>query len=172
MGRVTVADALPRFHHREYHSIHVAATPARALEAARTVALADMPLVRLLFRLRGLGTPPRGGLWDAMTASGFRFLEENTLVLVGQPWRITGGRRPEVEDFVTFAEPRYAKMAVDLRAVPEGAGARLETETRVYLTDAAARQRFAAYWLLIRPFSGLTRRIWLKEAKRRAEGVG
>ena len=166
---MSVADVLPKYHHRERHSIHVAATPEQALDAALAVRLVDLPVVRLLFRLRGLGTAPSGALWDAMRASGFQIAGENTLVLVGQPWRMTGGRRPAVEDFATFAEPFYAKMCVDLRAVPEGGGARLETETRVYLTDAAARRRFAAYWLVIRPFSGLTRLVWLKAAKRSAE---
>jgi hypothetical protein len=63
-------------------------------------------------------------------------------------------------------------MAMDLRAVPEGEGARLETETRICLTDASARRRFGAYWLVIRPFSGLIRRSWLRAAKKRAEDIG
>ena len=68
-----------------------------------------------------------------------------------------------------FGEPGYAKMAMDLRALPDGEGARLETETRIFLTDSAARRRFAPYWLVVRPFSGLIRRRWLRAAKRRAE---
>ena len=166
---MSVADALPVYHHREHHSIHVRATPEEALAAARAVTLADVPIVRTLFRLRGLGRPPRGTLWDAMRSNGFQVAGEDTLLLVGQPWRITGGRRPAVEDFAAFDEPRHAKMGVDLRASAERGGACLETETRVYLTDAAARRRFAAYWLVIRGFSGLTRRAWLQAAKRRAE---
>lgn len=166
---MSIADALPKYHHREHHSIHVAATPERALEAALAVTLDDVPLVRWLFRLRGLATPPREALWDAMRSSGFRFAGDDTFVLIGQPWRLSGGRRPEVEDFAAFDEPGHAKMGFDMHAAPEDGGARLETETRIYLTDAAARRRFAAYWLLIRPFSGLTRRSWLKAAKRRAE---
>jgi hypothetical protein len=78
-------------------------------------------------------------------------------------------RKPD--DFAGFAEPGYAKMAMDMCARSDGAGSRLETETRVFLTNAAARRRFAAYWLVIRPFSGLIRRSWLKAAKRRAEAV-
>ena len=42
-------------------------------------------------------------------------------------------------------------MAVDLRATADGDGALLETETRIYLTDAAARRRFGAYWLVDPP---------------------
>ena len=60
-------------------------------------------------------------------------------------------------------------MGLDLRARPDGDGSRLETETRVFLTDRASRRRFAAYWLVIRPFSGLVRRRWLQAARRRAE---
>jgi hypothetical protein len=58
---------------------------------------------------------------------------------------------------------------MDVRAVAEDGGARLETETRIFLTDAGSRRRFAAYWLVIRPFSGLIRRFWLRAAQRRAE---
>ena len=52
---------------------------------------------------------------------------------------------------------------------PDGEGARLETETRVLLTDAGARRCFGAYWVVVRPFSGLIRRRWLHAAKQRAE---
>ncbi len=38
-------------------------------------------------------------------------------------------------------------------------------------TDAAARRRFRLYWLAIRPFSGLIRRLWLRAIKRRAESA-
>jgi len=165
---LSLADALPVYHHHERHTIRVSATPERALAAARAARLEDVPVVSLLFKLRGLRAAARGPLWDALLAQGFQPLGEDTLVLVGKPWSPKGGTR-RVDDFVTFAEPGYAKMAMDLRAVPDGDGARLETETRIYLTDASARRRFGAYWLVIRPFSGLTRRGWLKAAKRRAE---
>jgi len=105
----------------------------------------------------------------ALREAGFRPHDPETLVLIGRPWSFAGGIR--TDDFASFSEPGYAKMAMDIRAVPDGHGARLETETRILLTDAASRPRFAAYWLLIRPFSGLIRRLWLRAAKRRAEGV-
>ena len=167
---MSAADALPRFHHRERHSIHVAATPEHALAAARDVRLSDLPLARILFRLRRLGgTVADGRMWDLFAANGFALLDGETFVLVGRPWKLRGDLRPEVSDFASFAEPGYAKMALDLRAVRDSDGARLETETRVFLTDAHARRGFAVYWLAIRPFSGLTRRSWLRAAKRRAE---
>ena len=162
-----IADALPVYHHSERHSIRVAASPERALAAARETTLDELPVVRLLARLRGL-RPGHGPLWDGLLAAGFQPFRDDTLVLVGRPWSPGYGRR-KVDDFVSFTEPGWAKMAIDLRAVPEGAGSRLVTETRVFLTDRASRHRFAAYWLVIRPFSGLIRRLWLRAAKRRAE---
>jgi hypothetical protein len=167
---VSVHDALPVYHHAERHEIRVAASPERALAAAREARLDDVPLVRLLFKLRGLRSAPKGPIWDSLLAEGFQPMGDDTVVLVGKPWSPKGGTR-RVEDFVGFAEPGYAKMAMDLRAVPEGDGSRLETETRVYLTDASARRRFRVYWLVVRPFSGLVRRSWLKAAKRRAESI-
>jgi len=165
---VSVRDALPVYHHVERHAIGVAATPERTLAAAREARLDDVPAVRILFRLRGLNAAPRGPIWDSLLKQGFQLLGDDTVVLIGKPWSPKGGTR-KVDDFVAFAEPGYAKMAMDLRAVPDGDGARLETETRILLTDAKARRRFRAYWLVIRPFSGLVRRSWLKAAKRRAE---
>jgi len=167
---VSVHDALPVYHHVERHEIRVAASPERALAAAREARLDDVPLVRLLFKLRGLRSAPKGPIWEALLAEGFQPMGDDTVVLVGRPWSPKGGTR-RVEDFVAFAEPGYAKMAMDLRAVPEADGSRLETETRVYLTDASARRRFRAYWLAVRPFSGLVRRSWLKAAKRHAESI-
>jgi hypothetical protein len=160
---VAAADALPEYHHRERHSIAVGAPAGRALAAAREVQLADLPVVRGLVRLRGM-RPQAGSLWDAMRGTSFRERGDDTLVAVGRPWQVRGGMR-EVDDFDAFVEPGYAKMAVDLRF----ADGHLVTETRVFLTSPEARRRFRAYWLLIRPFSGLTRRLWLRAAKRRAE---
>lgn len=167
---LSLSDALPVYHHNERHSIRVSATPERALAAAREARLDDVPLVALLFRLRGLRAASRGPLWDALLAQGFQAFGADTVVLIGKPWS-RGGKLRTVDDFVAFAEPGFAKVAMDLRALPDAGGSRLETETRIYLTDAAARRRFGAYWLVVRPFSGLVRRSWLRAARRRAEAT-
>ncbi len=160
--------ALPVWHHRERHSLWVEADPERVLAAALEVRAAETPLVRALFRLRGLRADSAGTLLDAMRKDGFGSFSDGVYVAIGKPWTPRGGLRP-IDDFAAFDEPGYAKMAIDFRALPEAGGTRLETETRVYLTDAASRRRFAAYWLVVRPFSGLVRRSWLASAKRRAE---
>ena len=161
---MTAADVLPEFHHRERHSIPVHASPEKALAAVKEARVEDMPGLRLLFGLRGLRPGQTGSLWDAMCASFFRPAGDDTLVAVGKPWVPRGGMLV-VDDFAAFAEPGYAKMAVDFRFVD----GRLTTETRVLLTSPDARRRFRPYWLVVRPFSGLTRRLWLRAAKRRAE---
>jgi hypothetical protein len=165
---VSVRDALPVYHHVERHRIHVAAPPERALAAARETTAGELPVVRLLLRLRGLGRAGSGPIWEALLAEGFRPFGEDTLVAVGKPWRPAGALRT-VPDFLRFDEPGWAKLAVDLRAEEAPTGSLLLTETRVYLTDGSARRRFAAYWAVVRPFSGLVRRLWLRAAKQRAE---
>ena len=159
---------LPHADFSERHAIAVDGPPERALAAAREVTLADMPVARLLFALRGL--PGRSGsVYEAMRRTTFVELGEEpgrefVLGAIGRPWRLRGGMLRDV-DFHGFAEPGYAKMAINFACD----GSTLSTETRVLLTDEASRRRFRRYWFAIRPFSGLIRRLWLGAAKRRAE---
>ena len=48
---------------------------------------------------------------------------------------------------------------MNFKAAPAQDGALLTTETRMLATDEASRRRFARYWRLIRPASGLIRRL-------------
>jgi hypothetical protein len=68
---------------------------------------------------------------------------------------------------VAYARPDTCKAVVDFRIEPPF----LTTETRVHVADPAARRKFARYWRVIRPFSGLIRILMLRGAKRRAEAV-
>jgi hypothetical protein len=90
---------------------------------------------------------------------------ELVLGTIGQPWRLRGGNNPR-GDFAALDRPGYAKLAIDWR-LEDGV---LSTETRVFLTDEESRRKFRRYWLLIRPWSGLIRRMWLRAIARRAEG--
>jgi hypothetical protein len=76
------------------------------------------------------------------------------LSLTGQFWRLRG-HGPEAP----------ATAVVEFRASPGS----LSTETRVHVPDPASRRRFARYWRVVRPFSGLIRVLVLRAAKRRAE---
>ncbi len=46
-----------------------------------------------------------------------------------------------------------------------------EIETRIQCTSFWSRTHFALYWSLIRPFSGLIRRGWLRLIKQHAENA-
>ena len=166
---MTLLDALlPDFHARERHAIDVAAPPERVFAAIREVTLGEMPFVRVLVRLRGIRAAADTPLLPQMQRRFTTAVEEPdrelVLAAIGQPWKLRRAESPQA-DFRAFAAPGYAKMALSLRFD----GAVLSTETRVLLTDAVARRRFRLYWLVIRPFSGLTRRLWLRAIKRRAE---
>jgi hypothetical protein len=165
---VTLLDeALPRWHARERHSAPCAAPPATALGAVRAVTPDDSRLIRVLFKLRGLPVGRGEPILDGLLRIGFRIVADRpdqlVAVGVGRPWR-PGERLLPVDDFASFDAPGYAKMALAFSSD----GSTLATETRVRLTDEAARRRFRAYWLAVRPWSGAVRRSWLAAARRRA----
>jgi len=188
---------LSDYHFSEKHSIGIAATPARIMDAIRDLALADVPLARPLFAIRALpgrlsgrdsgrdaaaalaGARP---LWQQMLDGRFVLLEEvlNREVVIGtigQFWKITGdasslaSRPSTAQEFLDFNDPEYAKAALNfsLAEGPSDGRTTLRTETRIYIPDYAVRKKFAAYWRVIYLGSALFRRSWLKAIKRRAE---
>jgi hypothetical protein len=157
-------DLVPVYDVRTTHSIPVDASADDAFDAVLRVTFTEARLMRLLYRLRGLAVRDEP-IWESMQRAGFSPAGRGTLVAVGKPWAVRERLRA-VEDPAVFGEPGYAVMAIGFWA----ADGVLSTETRVRLTDAAARRRFRAYWLVIRPFSRLVRRSWLAAARRRAEG--
>ena len=182
---------LKDYHFREVHAVTVLASPDRVFGALKALTSRDLPLLGVLFTLRALpaivtgkpGASSRGSqpLLDQFLSHGFTLLLEEPnrgLVLgtVGQFWKPKGRPLPldSPEQFLTFDLPDHAKAVMDFTVVdaPSGNGVFLCTETRVLIPDAAARRRFAAYWLLVRPWSGLIRRMCLRAIKRRAEMRG
>jgi hypothetical protein len=150
---------LPRYEFATRHSVRVAAEPGRADAALRAVTFREVPVVQALLAARGLGRRrPDERVLDAMRrlATVVEDVpgEGIVLSLEGRFWRPRGGGT---------AAP--ARAVVDFRAEP----GRLTTETRVHVPDARSRRSFARYWRVVRPFSGLTRVLVLRAAKRRAE---
>lgn len=185
---MTILDqALREYDFRERHACHIDAPPARVDEAVREVTIRDMPLARWLFALRAAPRrlrrkPSRFGEVDvpllglaldvAFGPLGDEPGKEVAIGMIGQPWKLAGGetrRFARPEEFTAFAEPGFVKAAMNFRFEPQGNRTLLTTETRVQATDPAARRRFRRYWVVIRLGSGLTRRSWLRAAKRRAE---
>lgn len=172
---VIINQVMPEYDERSAHEIEVRATADETFGALQNVDLGDDPVVRTLFRLRGLS--PRGATLDRFRDAGFTDLSgssgtELALGIIGRFWTPTGGLRDVApEDFRSFDEPGYAKAVWSFVVVPEGRSCRIETETRVSCTDDRARRRFRAYWLVVGPFSGSIRRRMLQLVRTRAEAA-
>jgi hypothetical protein len=152
---------LPAYDFSTRHAVAVAVDPVRADRALREVTFKEVPLVRALLLARGLGLRraedtvlgamvPRATVLEDVQGEGV------VLTLSGQFWRLRG-RGPEAP----------ATAVIDFRALPGS----LATETRVHIPDPVSRRKFAHYWQIVRPFSGLIRMVVLRAAKRRAEAV-
>ncbi len=164
-------DVLPRYDFGERHAIALDAPPERVFDAIRAVTIGEMSIGRALMKLRGIRASTTEPFLAQALAKSWRVAAEEpgrelAITSIGQPWRVRGGDMRS-DDVRGFAEPGYAKMAMNWRYDGEV----LSTETRVALTDGRSRGAFRLYWLAIRPFSGLIRRLWLRAAKRQ-HGIG
>jgi hypothetical protein len=169
---VELIDAcLPAWEFRERHTRRIAAAPARALEALPGIDLADSPVIGPLFALRSLGSrePLRAGLLGEFLDRAFVRLHEVpgrgvVFGAIGRFWSGGGGIvRFAPGDFATDRSPGCARLAWAFEFAAEGpSGCLAVTETRIACNDAAARWRMRAYWLAIRPASGLIRREMLR----------
>jgi hypothetical protein len=177
---------LPAYDWNEVHAIEIRAAPRAVLDAVRSVTAGEIRLLGVLFGLRRLpgrllGRPPAsrasGPVLDAILRSGFVLLDEDAdrEVVVGTIGRFWQLRPVHADiagpaDFLAYDTPGFARAAMNFRVAESGPGrTRLSTETRIAATDAGARRRFGAYWLLVRPGSGLIRRMWLRAVRKRAE---
>jgi hypothetical protein len=173
---------LPHYDIREHHSIAVDADPATVLEEVVGMTPRDVPVMVALMALRRLPTLLRRRpapaldqpIVEQFERAGFVRLastaDELVLGGVGRFWRASSElRRAPGDAFGAFAEPGWAKAAVNFRAVPVGDHTLLSTETRILATDAAARRSFRRYWRLIHPGSAAIRVAWLRAIRRRAE---
>jgi len=160
------------FHSR--HATDVRGSAAAAFSAIRHLDLRRSPLVRVLFRLRGL--PTSAGSFDGLRRLGFVPLLEvpdRALVLgvAGRFWSPRGAlQRLSPDAFQQFDRPGWAKAVWSFVIEPAGAGrVRLVTETHIRCFGTAARRRFGRYWVLVGPFSGLIRRECLRLVRQDVE---
>ena len=184
---VLLEEMLGDYEWNERHAIDVAAPPAAVLDAVRALTAEEMPLVRALMAVRSLPSrllgrqrrrsAPARPVVEEMTRSGFVPLAEEpgrelVVGIVGRFWQPCPARAEiaSADAFRAFATAGWAKAAMNFRveALPDGR-TRLSTETRIAATDAAARRKFGAYWLVVGPGSAAIRRLWLRAVRRRAE---
>ncbi len=176
---VLIDEVLPVWHKRERHRRRTDADASELLRAAEELTWDDVAVFRTLMRVRAGGRRVGGAtILGGMMRMGFVELTRGPAEIVyagiGRPWILASGSLIPIDgfdpqaSFVDFDQPGYAKMAFNFRVD----GGELTTETRVFLTDAPARRSFGAYWLVIRPFSGLIRREWLAGIVRRTARTG
>jgi hypothetical protein len=187
-----IDDYMPSFDAVERHVVVVRAPPAEVYATLRTVDFSDSAVIRTLLALRALpgrlagtrtgGAPPEARprarpalTLDTVLRSGFVVLAEAPgrellLGVAGRFWTPTGSRfATDGERFRGPMPPGTARAAWNFTVHADPRGTRLATETRVQCADRASRRRFRAYWLLVRPFSGLIRRRMLAAIRRAAE---
>src|SRR5437762_3011801 len=160
MTKMLLDEIMPTWHFGSHHSTVVAAPAARVAEAVESLRLDRdaSPLVRLLFRARGLSFPTGPTPRDALTSTGFSVLAEEpgreiVFGIAGKFWAPREMahlvRVPDATAFIEFDRPGEAKGAMNILVDPiSGDRTLLRTETRVACTDQRSRLLFGAYWTL------------------------
>lgn len=174
---------VPRPQFRELHELHIGQNTETVWTALKTLSAQDMPIVRTLMGIRSL--PARGraafardpvSMLTTMLNRGWFELSEvpdQHVVIgsIGQYWRLRPGswrRSCKPEEFGAYDVPGFAKSASAFQLIPDGDSTILRTETRVAVGRGPARRKMAAYWFVIRPFSGLIRMLMLRAVANRA----
>jgi hypothetical protein len=164
---------LPHCDFVERHSIVVRASPERIYEVIRRGNLTHHPIVRALLSLRGLGRTRKQFNLDSFLGAGFGLLAEdppNEIVLgiQGPFWKPNCKLHVvDAESFRTNVPDGVARAAWNFTIESDG---RVTTETRILCADDA-RGKFRLYWTIIRPFSGLIRRMMLRAIRKEAERI-
>jgi hypothetical protein len=162
---------LPSFDVAITEHLVVDAETAAAYEAARELDFMTVrsPLLAASFFVRGLparvcgravDAPPQLRLADRSAGlPGWLYLGdipglEVAFGAVGKFWKpVIEWRNVAVEDFASFAEPGWGKIACHFVVRPSDSGrAAITYECRTATTDGEARREMERYWWLIRPF--------------------
>jgi hypothetical protein len=170
----------------EIHRVEIAATREIVYQALWTTDVGSSSIIKGLLALRSLPAfvlstkcRPRARrkiTLQTLIDAGFGQLAEEpgreiVLGITGQFWRPAGNTLPFNREEFLSPVPAGIARAVWNFTVQETAANRtlLSTETRVTCGDKASRMKFRAYWLLVRPFSGLIRIVMLRAVRRACE---
>jgi hypothetical protein len=187
-----IDEYLPEYHARECHDTVIQAGATEIYTTLRTADLGNSVIMRVLLGLRAIpallvqspgvrkelrnkkGFPAL--TLDHFFSHGFALLAETpgkelVIGLAGRFWSASGGLlTTDAMKFRRTLPAGTAKAAwnFSLEEIAPGR-TRVATETRVLCADAASLRAFRCYWLLVRPFSGLLRRLMLHSLRRAAE---
>lgn len=172
----------------EIHRLEIAAPREAVYQALWTANLGTSPMMRGLLTLRSLPArifqrgrqrplPQKLTLSTIMEAGFARLAEEPgrelVLGIAGQFWRPVANTLPFRQENFYGAVPSGLARVVWNFTVQETSPnlTLLVTETRVVCGDPMSRFKFRLYWLLVRPFSGLIRRVMLRAIQRACQGA-
>lgn len=177
---------MPSCHFRNAESVRIHAPPWAVFAAVRAVTASEvqgfMPFAIALHAPRFQLTPRENALMrrpmiEAMRDEGYVLLgetvgQEIVVGAIGQFWADRYVALRSARDFSAFRDPRFARIAVNVRIRDDGHGGSLvTTETRALCPDAQARRKFDGCWRLWTPGGSLVRTQWLEAVRRRAEGA-
>lgn len=180
----TLLDAfLPASHYRDTQTARIHAPPWAAFAAVRAVTPDEVrglvPLAIALHAPRFQLSPReqvmlRRPMLEALQQEDFVLLgeragEEIVLGAIGQFWADRYVPLRSAGAFRTFRDPRFARVALNVRVRGDGAGGSLvTTEIRAMCPDPEARKEFDRYWRLWAPGGSAVRAQWLAAVRRRA----
>ncbi|MEP6708257.1 MAG: hypothetical protein ABJC05_12095 [Pyrinomonadaceae bacterium] len=166
----------------EKHSIEIAANREAVYQALWTTDFGASWIVKGLLILRSLpkfllhprqAQANRRITLQTIIGAGFGILAEApnreiVLGVTGPFWRPVGNVLPFNEENFRGTVPSGVACAVWNFVVEDRGEGRtiLSTETRIICGDSSSRRKFRAYWLFVRPFSGLIRRLMLRAVRR------
>ena len=182
-----IASLAPNPDASEIHKLEIEASCETVYRALWTADLGSSAVVKGLLFLRSLPSflvkperRPRARrkiTLQTLIEAGFGRLAEEpgreiVLGLTGRFWRPTGNTSSFRREDFAGAVPAGLARAVWNFSVQEIAAGRtvLSTETRITCGDETSRMKFRAYWLFVRPFSGLIRILMLRAVRRECEG--
>lgn len=181
-----IDELMPRFDVSERHKLRIRTSADRTFDAIARADFSSNPVVRILLTIRALPAQIMGHGSARKLSSGLTLREaerfgfftiaedrprEIVIALQGKFWTMSGGTecatRKALDDPIA---PRTARAIWNFSINPEGpSSCTLLTETRVLCADEHARRRFRLYWLLVRPGSGIIRRMMLRTIRNLAE---
>lgn len=166
----------------EHHAIDLPVPAADAFAAATAVRVRDLPIMRVLFALRGRRVTASGAdttLTEFFSTAPFLLLEEEqgrelVSAVGGSSGR--GSCPPSIPlapgEFHDALEEGRMTAVANFRVDPVPGGSRVWTETWAYAATPGRRAAFTAYWLAIGPFSAWIRRMVLRAGEARAKRGG
>ena len=171
----------------EIHSLLINASPDAVYRALWTADLGRSLVIKFLLGLRSvpeLVTHPlkswrrdRKLTIQTLMDAGFGKLAEEVgreivLGVNGKFWQPIGNLSPfNRADFDRAVPAGCARAVWNFKVQATPGGTLLSTETRVTCGDETSRRKLRLYWLLVRPFSGLIRRIMLESVRKAVNGA-